>query len=65
MRGQPSTTHMAPGQATLADVAHETAKLWRTHHLDYDQTKTVVERARRLLMRAPPRSAATPSTSRA
>ena len=55
MRGHPSKTHIAPEQAALADVAHATAKLWRTHHLDYDQTKAVVERARRLLTLAPPR----------
>lgn len=34
---------------SLREVASETAKLWRRHHLTYDQTKHVVEQARRRL----------------
>lgn len=33
----------------LQAVARETARLWRKHHLGYDQTKQVVEQARREL----------------
>jgi hypothetical protein len=33
----------------LAEVARATSRLWRKHHLSYDQTKYVVERARRAL----------------
>ncbi len=40
---------------SLREVAKETAKLWRKHHLTYDQTKHVVEQARReLRLSAPP-----------
>ena len=33
----------------------ETVKLWRKHHLSYDQTKHVVEQTRRALSLHPPR----------
>jgi integrase/recombinase XerD len=52
MRSHPSKTHIPPA---LADVARETAKRWRKHYLDDDQTKAVVERARRAMALAPPR----------
>ena len=35
-------------------VALETLKIWKKHHLDYDQTKHVVERVRRALKLNPP-----------
>lgn len=38
----------------LAAVIRETARLWRKAHLDYDQSKYVVERVRRLLGLTPP-----------
>lgn len=34
---------------SLRDVVRQTAKLWRKHHLTYDQTKHVVEQTRREL----------------
>ncbi|GAA5515069.1 tyrosine recombinase XerC [Deinococcus carri] len=39
----------------MREVARETVKLWRRHHLTYDQTKHVVEDARRALGFAAPR----------
>lgn len=39
---------------SLKLVARETAKLWRKHHLNYDQTKHVVEQARKELKLAAP-----------
>jgi hypothetical protein len=39
-RGQPAKTQ------SLDDVVQDTVRRWRTHHLDYDQTKYVVERVR-------------------
>jgi integrase/recombinase XerD len=50
-RGQ---TVKAQSDAGLADVARATSRLWRKHHLSYDQTKYVVERARRALGVEPP-----------
>jgi integrase/recombinase XerD len=44
----------APSRADLAEVIRETTRLWRKHHLSYDQTKYVVERVRRQLGLAPP-----------
>lgn len=41
---------------SLRLVAEETAKLWRKHHLTYDQTKHVVAQARRALQLAVPRA---------
>src|SRR4029450_2576498 len=41
--------------APLAEVIDETLRLWRKHHLGYDQTKYVVERVRRRLALEPPR----------
>lgn len=39
--------------AGLADIISETTRLWRKHHLGYDQTKYVVEQARRRLKLQP------------
>jgi integrase/recombinase XerD len=39
---------------SLQAVASQTAKLWRKHHLNYDQTKHVVEQTRRELGVEPP-----------
>jgi integrase/recombinase XerD len=39
---------------SLQDIAKQTARLWRRHHLTYDQTKHVVEQARgELRLQAP------------
>src|SRR5512147_1907761 len=40
---------IAPSRADLAEVIRETTRLWRKHHLSYDQTKYVVEQVRRQL----------------
>lgn len=40
---------------SLREVVRETVKLWRKHHLTYDQTKHVVEDARRALGLAAPK----------
>ena len=40
---------------SLPEVARETAKLWRKHHLSYDQSKHVVEQTRRELGLEAPR----------
>src|SRR3954452_23291605 len=37
----------APSRTDLAAVIRETTRLWRKHHLSYDQTKYVVEQVRR------------------
>jgi integrase/recombinase XerD len=37
----------------LAEIVSETVRLWRKHHLGYDQTKYVVEQARRRLKLQP------------
>ena len=52
-RGQ---TVKAQSDTGLAEVARATSRLWRKHHLSYDQTKYVVERARRALSVEPPRT---------
>jgi len=39
---------------SLAGIVSETVQLWRKHHLAYDQTKYVVEQARRHLKLRPP-----------
>jgi integrase/recombinase XerD len=44
----------APSQADLAEVIRQTTRLWRQHHLDYDQTRYVVEQVRRRLDLRPP-----------
>jgi integrase/recombinase XerD len=48
-RGQKAKPH------ALDEVVEQTFRLWRKHHLGYDQTKYVVERVRRRLALAPPR----------
>ena len=50
-RGQ---TAKAPSRGDLAAVVRQTTRPWRKHHLDYDQTKYVVERVRRRLGLAAP-----------
>jgi integrase/recombinase XerD len=52
-RGQ---TVKAQSAAGLAEVARATSRLWRKHHLSYDQTKYVVELARRALGVESPRT---------
>jgi integrase/recombinase XerD len=49
LRGQKAIPH------SLDPVVQETFRLWRKHHLGYDQTKYVVERIRRRLGLKPPR----------
>ncbi|MBV8077850.1 MAG: tyrosine-type recombinase/integrase [Planctomycetaceae bacterium] len=44
----------APSRADRAGVIHQTTRLWRKHHLGYDQTKYVVEQVRRRLGLTPP-----------
>jgi integrase/recombinase XerD len=44
----------APCTTGLAPVVRATVRLWRQYHLGYDQTKYVVERARRALALEPP-----------
>jgi hypothetical protein len=39
--------------AGLATIVSETVRLWRKHHLGYDQTKYIVEQARRRLKLQP------------
>jgi integrase/recombinase XerD len=46
VRGKYSKTHFPMG---LAEIVSETVRIWRKHHLGYDQTKYVVEQARRRL----------------
>ena len=50
-RGQ---TAKAPSRADLAAVVRQTTRLWRKHHIGYDQTKYVVEQVRRRLGLTPP-----------
>src|SRR5512147_2578012 len=45
---------IAPSRTDLAGVIRQTTRLWRKHHLDYDQTKYVVEQVRRRLGLAAP-----------
>ena len=44
VRGKQANTQFSDG---LGDVVEETTRLWRKNHLGYDQTKYVVEQARR------------------
>lgn len=50
VRGTSTKAQFATG---LADIVLETVRLWRKHHLGYDQTKYVVEQARRRLKLQP------------
>jgi hypothetical protein len=59
VRGHPPKAHSEIG---LAAAIRDTARLWREHGLGYDQTKYVVEHARRQLALAPPRGAGGAST---
>jgi integrase/recombinase XerD len=51
VRGNRANAQFADG---MGDVVRKTTKLWRKHHLGYDQTKYVVEQARRRLTLRPP-----------
>jgi integrase/recombinase XerD len=50
VRGNQTKAHFSLG---LAEIVSETARIWRKHHLGYDQTKYVVEQARRRLKLQP------------
>ena len=51
VRGKQTNTQFA---GALGEVVRETARLWRKHHLGYDQTKYVVEQVRRRMELEPP-----------
>src|SRR4051812_2046197 len=46
LRGQTAKAQSTPG---LSAVIRETSRLWRKHHLSYDQTKYIVEQVRHQL----------------
>jgi integrase/recombinase XerD len=48
-RNRRSQTAKARSRGDLSEVVRETTRLWRRHHLGYDQTKYVVEQVRRRL----------------
>ena len=50
VRGKNTNTHSPPD---LTAVIEQTTKLWCKHHLDYDQTKYVVEKSRKALQLVP------------
>ncbi len=50
VRGNQPKAHFGAG---LAEIVSETVRIWRKHHLGYDQTKYVVEQARRGLKLQP------------
>jgi integrase/recombinase XerD len=50
VRGNLPKAHFPAG---LAAIVSETVRLWRKHHLGYDQTKYIVEQARRRLKLQP------------
>jgi integrase/recombinase XerD len=55
-RSQTAKAHSEPAVSDLTAVIAQTTRLWRQHHLDYDQTKYVVEQVRRALALSPPRN---------
>src|SRR5450755_3753832 len=50
VRGNPEKAQFS---SSLAEIVSETVRIWRKHHLGYDQTKYVVEQARRRLKLRP------------
>ena len=52
VRGKKPKTQFA---SDLSETVSETVRLWRKHHLKYDQTKYVVEQASALTKNDPPR----------
>jgi integrase/recombinase XerD len=56
VRGQIAKAHSGSANPDLTAVVDQTVKLWRKYHLDYDQTKYVVEQVRRTLPLSPPKT---------
>lgn len=56
VRGQIAKAHSGTANPELAAVIDQTVKLWRKHHLDYDQTKYVVEQVRQSLQLSSPKT---------
>jgi integrase/recombinase XerD len=56
VRGQIAKAHSASANPELVTVIEQTAKLWRKHHLTYDQTKCVVEQTRKALQLSTPKT---------
>src|SRR5438874_13800395 len=54
LRNPRSQRAKARSHGDLGEVVRETTRLWRQAHLDYDQTKYVVEQVRRRLCLDPP-----------
>jgi len=56
VRGQIAKAHSSNANPELTSVIEQTVKLWRKHHLDYDQTRYVVEQVRKSLQLASPKT---------
>jgi integrase/recombinase XerD len=54
VRGQTAKAHSRQADPALVAVIQQTCRLWRKHHLNYAQTKYVVEQVRHSLQLAPP-----------
>jgi len=52
---RPENPELDTENPELGEAIRETVRLWRKHHLSYDQTKYVVEQARRQMILTPPR----------
>ena len=56
LRGNRAKAQLPTASQSLESAIRETLRLWRKHHLTYDQSKYVVEQVRRQLALEPPRT---------
>jgi integrase/recombinase XerD len=56
VRGQTAKAHSATADAELAETIEQTARLWRKHHMSYDQSKYVVAQVRKSLQLCAPKT---------
>ena len=56
VRGQITKAHSPSAASDLAEAIEQTVRLWRKHHVNYDQSKYVVEQVRKSLQLAVPKT---------
>jgi integrase/recombinase XerD len=56
VRGQITKAHSTTADAGLAEAIEQTVRLWRKHHVSYDQSKYVVAQVRKSLQLSAPKT---------
>ena len=61
VRGQTAKAHSSAADAELAETIEQTVRLWRKHHVNYNQSKYVVAQVRKSLQLCAPQLGGNPT----